>query len=183
MDAQQLHKQSRDQQAATNKKRLYQTKIAPTDIHIRSIRRRGGYLFVNLPIGTRLTLGFLISALIASLVTGAIGLQQSQSLSRQANFYQSLLSSNTQLTTAADFLQLMNTEIHTVLSQESTANSSKDTLATEKDAVKGLEKRYGQTLNNYIHGELVRAHPEMMTLLIEANNQNQGDQQLPWQQH
>ena len=177
MDAQQLRKQSRDQQAAANKKRLYQTKIAPTDIHIRSIRRRGGYLLVNLPIGTRLTLGFLISALIASLVTGAIGLQQSQSLSRQANFYQSLLSSNTQLTTAADFLQLMNTEIHTVLSQESTANPSKDTLATEKDAVKGLEKRYDQTLSNYIHGELVRSHPEMMTLLIEANNQNQGDQQ------
>src|SRR6266849_7266310 len=69
-------------------------------------------LLLSLPIGSRLTLGFLLAALIAALVTGLIGIQRSQTLSRQSDFYQQLLQTNTSLTTGENFLQLMDTETH-----------------------------------------------------------------------
>src|SRR6516164_5159735 len=66
-------------------------------------------LLLDLPIAWRLTLGFLLAALIAAAASGLSGIQRAQSLATQAAFYQRLLEANTSLTTGANFVQLMDT--------------------------------------------------------------------------
>jgi hypothetical protein len=74
-----------------------------------------GSLLLDLPIAWRLTLGFLLAALIAAAASGLSGVQRAQSLATQAAFYQRLLEANTSLTTGANFVQLMDTESHDIL--------------------------------------------------------------------
>ena len=72
-------------------------------------------LLLDMPIFWRLTIGFLLAALIAAVAAGISGTQRAQSLTKEANFYQDLLAANTSLTTTDSFLQLMDTESHTLL--------------------------------------------------------------------
>src|SRR5579859_608432 len=118
-----------------------QAQPVPATLHIRSRARRGN-LLLDLPIGGRLTLGFLTAALIAALVVGTIGIQRSQSLSKQSDFYQTLLHTNIALTTGANFLQLMNTQTHLTLDHASAVQPSQETLAQDQTAVQGLTTRY-----------------------------------------
>jgi hypothetical protein len=60
-------------------------------------------LLLDLPIAWRLTLGFLLAALIAAAASGLSGVLRAQSLATQAAFYQRLLEANTSLTTGANF--------------------------------------------------------------------------------
>src|SRR5947199_10421927 len=99
-------------------------------------------LLLSLPIGSRLTLGFLLAALIAALVAGLIGVQRSQSLSRQSDFYQQLLKTNTSLTTGKNFLQLMDTQTHTLLDDATAIQPSQETLSLDRAAIKNLSGRY-----------------------------------------
>src|SRR5437879_244057 len=98
-------------------------------------------LLLSLPIGGRLTLGFLLAALIAAMVTGLIGIQHSQTLSRQSDFYQHLLKTNTSLTTGENFLQLMDTETHTLLDDADVIPPSQDTLSLDRAAIQNLSGR------------------------------------------
>lgn len=134
-------------------------------------------LLLNLPIAGRLALGFILAAMIATVAAGAIGFQRSQSLTRQSDFYQTLLQTNTSLTTGATFLQLMNTEIHTTLNDASIAQPSKETLAQDQIALQGLVTRYDATLSNYTSHQLLEQHPDQVALLTEANHANQVTQQ------
>src|SRR5215469_14319729 len=93
---------------------------------IRSARRRSGNLLVNVSIGTRLTLSFMISALIAAVVTGLIGFQHAQSVDRQSGFYLDLLQSNTSLTTGAQFLQGIDSVTQNILVLVSTPQVSRE---------------------------------------------------------
>ena len=63
-------------------------KALPTSMRIGQKILSSHDLLLSLPIGSRLTLSFLLAALIAALVTGLIGIQRTQTLSRQSNFYQ-----------------------------------------------------------------------------------------------
>ncbi|MBV9690965.1 MAG: methyl-accepting chemotaxis protein [Ktedonobacteraceae bacterium] len=144
---------------------------------IRPKLSRGGHLLLDLPIASRLTLGFLTAALIAAFVAGAVGIQRSQSLSRQSDFYQSLLEVNTALTTGANFLQLMNTETHAVLEAASVLNPSRETINQEQDAVQVLATRYDSTLTTYITSDLLIRHPDQINLLDEAGHTIQVGQQ------
>ncbi|MBV9021422.1 MAG: HAMP domain-containing protein [Ktedonobacteraceae bacterium] len=157
--------------------------IATTDrattpaLPIRPKSRRGGHLLLDLSIAGRLTLGFLTAALIAAFVTGVIGIERSQSLSRQSDFYQSLLEANTALTTGANFLQLMNSETHAVLDTASASSPSQETLNQEQNAVQMLTTRYDNTLTTYVTSNLLTQHPDQVNLLDEAGHSIQVTQQ------
>ncbi len=150
--------------------------IVPT-MPIRRSSRRGGNLLLDLPIAGRLTLGFLLAGLIAALASGIIGVQRSQSLTLQANFYQSLLQTNTSLTTGGNFLQLTNTEVHTLLDVASAPNPSHETLALDEQAISNLTSRYDTILKDYVAHDLVSLHPDQSALLAEAGKSVQVSQQ------
>ncbi|GCE04371.1 HAMP domain-containing protein [Dictyobacter aurantiacus] len=161
-------------------------------IPIRPSLRRGGTLLIDLPIGARLTLGFLAAALIAALVTGATGLQRSQSLSSQAEFYRSILTANTNLNTGSQYLQLMKTETQSILALLQTPQPSNETLQNEKDALKSLVTRYDGLLNNYVNNDVLAKHPEQQSILDVIDSSNQlthqqivlvGSAQRTWNIH
>jgi methyl-accepting chemotaxis protein len=142
-------------------------------------RRTGGRnVFLDLPIGWRLALGFMIAALVAALASGAVGLQRSQSLSKQTDFYQTLLQLNTSLTTGHSFLELMGSKLQQTLLDASVANPSRETLANDVGAITNLTTLYTQTLNSYAQNDLLNQHPDQMALLNEANEDDLASQQL-----
>jgi len=134
-------------------------------------------LLLNLSIGSRLTLGFLLAALIAASVTGLIGVQRSQSLSRQSDFYQQLLKTNTSLTTGENFLQLMDTETHTLLDDATAIQPSQETLSLDRAAIQNLSGRYDTILSDFINQDLLVKHPDEVALLLEVDQTRQADQQ------
>ncbi|WP_069804735.1 HAMP domain-containing protein [Thermogemmatispora onikobensis] len=146
-------------------------------LRIRPRSRRSGNLLLNLSIGKRLTLGFLLAALIAAIAAGLIGVLRSQSLSRQSGFYQKLLSINTSLTTGADYLQLMNTEVHNLMASASAPAPSHETITQERQAIAGLATRYDTILSTYVAQDLLVNHPDEMGLLAEAGQSGQQGQQ------
>src|SRR5262245_54727835 len=79
-------------------------------------------LFLDLPIAWRLTLGFVIAALVAALAAGVVGIQRTQSLSKQTDFYHTLLQLNTSLTTGHSFLELMGSKLQQTLEDASAPN-------------------------------------------------------------
>ena len=89
----------------------------PTPLRNRSLssHRSNRNPFLNLPIVGRLTLGFLIAALIAAIAAGATGVERVQSLNKEASFYQDLLQTNTDLNTGAIFLAGNLSEAQTLL--------------------------------------------------------------------
>jgi HAMP domain-containing protein len=143
----------------------------------RSVRRN---IFLDLPIAGRLALGFVVAALVAALAAGGVGLQRSQSLSRQTNFYHTLLQLNTSLTTGHSFLELMNSELQQTLDDASALNPSRETLSGQNGDIPtltNLTSLYDATLNNYARNDLLDQHPDQMALLTEAGAGNLASDQ------
>lgn len=135
-------------------------------------------LLLDVPIFWRLTVGFLLAALIAAVAAGISGTQRAQSLTKEANFYQDLLTANTSLTTADSFLQLMNTESHTLLTDATAASPSRETLTTDQTALQGLTDRYDGIFGGYLRSNLLNQHQDEVALLQEAGHGLQVSQQL-----
>lgn len=134
-------------------------------------------LFLDLPIAWRLALGFLVAALIAALAAGVVGIQRAQSLSRQTDFYHTLLQLNTSLTTGHSFLELMNSKLHQTLDDASAPSPSQETLNADRSALNNLANLYAQTLNSYAQSDLLDQHPDQLALLDEAGDDNLATQQ------
>ena len=143
----------------------------------KAANRSSRNLLINLPISQRLTLGFLIAALLATAVASIIGVQEFQSLSRQSNFYQNLLRTNTTLTTNSDFLQILNTQIGTTVADASVPNPSQETLKQDQGAITNLASRYDAALKGFIAKDLLTQHPEQTVLLSEVGQENLVQQQ------
>ena len=143
----------------------------------RPTRSRRAFLLLDLPIAWRLTIGFLLAAVIAAAASAVPALQRAQSLSRESAFYQSLLATNTSLTTGNSFLQLMNTEAHNLLTDASAPAPSRETLATDESAIAGLATRYNTILNDYVHGSLLDQNASQVAQLTEAGHAVEVTQQ------
>src|SRR5579859_2392204 len=144
---------------------------------IRSDRKRSGNLLMNISIGTRLTLSFMICALIAAIVTGTIGFQHAQSLNKQSDFYLNLLQSDTNLTTGAQFIQEITSVTQNILVVGNTPQSSQETLHNNLNSLQNLDNLYSGTLTSFVNGQLVSKHPDEQALLDEANHGQQIHQQ------
>ncbi len=151
----------------------------PTPLRNRSLssHRSNRNPFLNLPIAGRLTLGFLVAALIAAIAAGATGVERVQSLNKEASFYQDLLQTNTDLNTGAIFLQLMSTNLHETLGNATGPNPSQETLIVNQNALQDLATRYNAILTNYAQHNLVDQHPDQLALLTEAGHEEQVPQQ------
>jgi methyl-accepting chemotaxis protein len=145
--------------------------------HIRPARKRSGNLLMNVSIGTRLTLGFIIAALIAAVVTGALGFQRAQSVNNQSNFYLNLLQSNNNLTTGEQFLQEINAVTQNILVLANAQQLSQETLRNNLNSLQNLDNLYSGTLASFINDQLVSKHPDEKVLLDEANHSQQIHQQ------
>jgi methyl-accepting chemotaxis protein len=148
--------------------------------HLSRPSSRRGYarnLFLDLPIAGRLTLGFLVAALVAALAAGIVGIQRAQSLSRQTDFYHTLLQLNTSLTSGRSFLELMNSKLHQTLDDASSPHPSQETLNADLAALKNLARLYAQTLNAYAQHDLLDQHPDQLALLDEAGDESLATQQ------
>jgi methyl-accepting chemotaxis protein len=140
-------------------------------------RRRTRNLLLDVPIAWRLTLGFLLAALIAAFAASIPAVQRATALSRESAFYESLLSTNTSLTTADSFLQLMDTKVHQTLLDAAAAVPSRETLATDQTDVQGLVQRYDTTLSDYARFDLLALHSDEVAVLDEAGHSIQVTQQ------
>src|SRR5215469_12289144 len=66
---------------------------------------RKGYVPLRLPLAVRLACGFFLAALFAASATWLIGIQHAEILSRQSDFYEALLQTNTTLTNGSELLK------------------------------------------------------------------------------
>src|SRR5215472_14489727 len=156
------------------------SRLRPTraTIPIRPARRRvPRNLLLDLPIAGRLTLGFVVAALIAGLAAGTVGILRTQSLSRQSDFYQHLLQLNTSLTTGRSFLQLMDSKVHQTLNDATVPNPSQETLAADRKAIQNLTVLYTNTLTKYVQNDLLDQHADEIALLNEGGHSEQPSQQ------
>lgn len=129
-------------------------------------RRRN--LLLDVPIAWRLTLGFLLAALIAASATAFSGIQRAHTLNREADFYQNLLASNTDLNNGASFLQLMNSKTQSMLIDASAPAPSAETLKQDRDAINRLMTRFDGVTQEYLKSHLLSEHPDQMALLTDS---------------
>lgn len=132
---------------------------------------------IGIPIAQRLIFGFLIPALIASFAAGLIGIQSTQLLSQESNFYQNLFQSYSSLTTGNDFLQLMNFKLNATLADAQVANPSQSQLAADQKAVQQLETNYDTLLQDYVKHDLLSYNPSRVALFDSAGHPGQDTQQ------
>ncbi|MBO0790166.1 MAG: hypothetical protein J2P36_04375, partial [Ktedonobacteraceae bacterium] len=154
---------------------------APMIVETPRIHRRAryrGHLLLELSIARRLTLGFFIAALLAASVTGIIGLLRVQTLDKQSSFYRNVLQVNTKLNTGANFLQLMNAEVHVMLDAAAQPHPSQETLKTDQQALENLTNQYNSILTDYITHDLLNKHADQAALLNEAGHADQVARQI-----
>ncbi|MBA2287864.1 MAG: diguanylate cyclase [Ktedonobacteraceae bacterium] len=139
---------------------------------IRQMRKSRNPL-LNMPIARRLTLGFLIPALIVSLALGVIGVQSSQLLSQEALFSQVLLHLSTSLTTSKDLLQQMDTTMQGTLNDAALAQPSRETLAEDHVVVQRIILRINSFLDGEVQQDSLERHADLAALFTQAGHQNQ----------
>lgn len=150
---------------------------APEGIRRPSMSHPRRNLLLDLPIAWRLSVGFVLAALIAVLATGFSGIQRAESLNREAEFYQSLLASNTSLNNGASFLQLMNAKTQSTLIDASAPSPSVETLKQDQDAINQLIARYDSVTSDYLKSYTLDQHPEQVAVLNETGQSSLVTQQ------
>lgn len=140
-------------------------------------RSKRNNLIFDLPVAQRLTLGFLATALIATVLAGSISILQVQSLHRLSDFYQNLLQRKTTLILGEYELDQMNTALHTSLELVVMPDYSQESLRANQDALYRLSADYDHILSVYMRQDLLEHNPEQVSLLNEANHVSQVLQQ------
>lgn len=126
-------------------------------------------LLFDLPIRQRLILGFLLAALIAGLLAGGTALTHVQSLHQQSDFYQELLQTKTTLAKGNDLLELMDIQMHEILTLAANNPISLETLQDDETQLHNLIANYDNLLRNYSKQDLLRNHPNQISLLSQAH--------------
>lgn len=134
-------------------------------------------LLLDLPIAWRMALGFLLAALIAASASAFSGIQRAQTLNREADFYQSLLASNTNLNNGASYLQLMNAKTQSMLLDAAASAPSRETLTQDQDAINHLITRYDNVTQDYLKNRQLYQHPDQITLLADTGRSSLLTQQ------
>jgi len=157
--------------------------IKPAPPHLRSQSFSGGpvedpprkplapgyHLLLSWPIARRLVLGFLTAAVIAAAVSSITGIERTNTLQNQAQFYRGLVDSNSQLTKGDGFLQLMNTGLNQAIASAQSGGSSGSQGQTIQN-VQGLASSYDTILTNYAQHNLIDENPGQQALIHEAGS-------------
>lgn len=134
-------------------------------------QRRSRLLFLgNWPIARRLTLGFLLAALIAGAAAGLAGLTHAQALGTEAQLYRQILTANQYLDLADNNLLLMDPTLHNAI-QDAQANQSSD-LAIAQQSLHIMETQLGGALARYGREDLLTNQPNAHQVLVDAGQAN-----------
>ncbi|HLW00947.1 MAG TPA: methyl-accepting chemotaxis protein [Ktedonobacterales bacterium] len=120
----------------------------------------------NWPIRRRLTLGFLLAALIAGAAAGAAGLTHAQVLGSEAQLYQQILAANQSLSLADYNLLLMDPALHNALTYAQT-NDITD-LTTARQSLQTLETQLTVALQRYRTDDLFQGQAQAEQVLSAA---------------
>lgn len=132
---------------------------------------RGHNIFLRLPIAVRLGLGFSLASILAAMITWVIGIQHTELLSTQSNFYQTLLRTNTNLTTGSELLKSMDSQLKKLVDDVTTTHADTDTLTLDIQGEYLLANRYQFILVTYASQDLLIYHADQASLLIDASKQ------------
>jgi hypothetical protein len=129
----------------------------------------------NWPLARRLTLGFLLAALIAGAAAGLAGLTHAQTLGTEASLYRTILSANQDLGVAENNLLLMDPTLHHALQAAQEGNSSD--LAVDKKALGVMEQQFSSALARYTDEALLTNQPDARQVLEAAGALGLPDEQ------
>jgi diguanylate cyclase (GGDEF)-like protein/putative nucleotidyltransferase with HDIG domain len=151
----------------------------PTHVstHLQQSKSRNPLL--NMPIARRLTLGFLVPALIAAIALGVIGLQSVQLLSQESLFYGNLLHTYTSLATAKEVLQQMDTTMQGTLVDASQPEPASETLREDRNAVHGFATQLNTIFDKDIQQDVLDNNADLQALFTKAGHSSQiGEQRI-----
>lgn len=140
-------------------------------MHVKSpSKRRRKYAnpLLNMPIGMRLALGFLIPALIAALTLSTVGMQSRQQLVQESTFYQNLLNAETSLTTAVGEMQQMHTNLLQVANYAARPHPLTPILQDNQAEILRIEQSFQAILSAYLGQDLITSYPDLATLFNQA---------------
>jgi diguanylate cyclase (GGDEF)-like protein len=133
---------------------------------------------LNIPIGRRLTLGFLIPALIAAIILGSVGSENQQRLMQEATFCRSLLNAYTSLIQEADAMKLMQTDLSGAAAYAALPHPEKSILMDDQSTIQALEIQINATFVTYYKQDLIKDSPELVALFTEAGHGTQIEDQF-----
>ncbi|MBA2393852.1 MAG: diguanylate cyclase [Ktedonobacteraceae bacterium] len=160
--------------AAFSKKRTI-----PTPGNVLATRRTFHHSnpLLNISIGRRLALGFLIPALIAILTLNSVSMQSQQRLSQEATFYQHLLATYTSLTTASDDLENMHTHLLQTVAYAAQPHALSIVLGDYQKNIRASASHYNAALSTYLQQDLIELDPSLVSLFTEAGHADQIEEQ------
>jgi HAMP domain-containing protein len=132
---------------------------------------------LNLPIGRRLALGFLIPALIAAFTLSSVGVQSQQRLLQESTFYQNLFDAYTSLAAGENLLQQMHTNLQGTVSYAVQPHPLTAIIKDDQDVVRGLAKQFNTILVAYLQQDSLQHSPDLAALFTEAGHGAQIEEQ------
>jgi methyl-accepting chemotaxis protein len=120
----------------------------------------------NWAIARRLTLSFLLAALIAGAAAGLAGLTHAQALGTEAQLYRQILTANQYLDLADNNLLLMDPTLHNAI-QDAQSNLPDD-LAIAKQSLQLMESQLTTALHHYGTEDLFTNQPAARQVLSDA---------------
>jgi len=162
---------------------------APSDKrsrHVHRDARAGGYPgswrirsnpLLNIPIGRRLALGFLIPALIAVLTLSSVGVQSQQRLLQESLFYQNLFTAYTSLTASENVLEQMHSEVQKTVAYAAQPHPLPEILADDETVARGLAANFNTILVAYLQQDLLNRNSDLEALFTEAGHAVQIEEQ------
>lgn len=145
--------------------------------NVTRVRRAGHRFLLNMSIGRRLTLGFLVPMLAVIIALSCIGIQSYQLLTNVATFNQHLLHGYTSLTTAVSTLQQTHTNLLGALDDADKPQVTQETLREDREVTLGLAATYDATLKTYVQHDVLVLYPQLAILFKIAGHGTQIDEQ------
>jgi diguanylate cyclase (GGDEF)-like protein len=132
---------------------------------------------LNIPIGRRLALGFLIPALIAAITLSSVGVQSQQRLLQESTFYQHLFNAYTTLTKEETDLQQIHTHLQGITAYAAQPHALTLILKNDRSVIEGLASHYNTVLDAYFQQDLLDQSPDQVVLFTEAGHTAQIEEQ------
>jgi diguanylate cyclase (GGDEF)-like protein len=133
---------------------------------------------LNIPIGRRLTLAFLIPALIAALLLGSVGTENQKRLTQEATFCRNLLNAYTSLSQEAAAMQQIQTDLSGAATYAASPHPQKKILEDDRATIQALSAQVNTTFVTYYRQDLIKDSPDLVALFSEAGHGTQIEDQL-----
>lgn len=132
---------------------------------------------LNIPIGRRLALGFLLPALIAALTLSSVGVQSQQRLLQESTFYQHLFDAYTSLTMEEGVLQQMHTTLQDTVAYAARPHPLTAIITDDESVVRRLAAHFNAVMATYLQQDLLIRNADLVALFTQAGHAAQADEQ------